>query len=176
MYTDRTKISLLAGWFKLSIQTNPWDCLPVHLVLVLPKLFCLKTCWNLLEQYSTLYFIFHCFLSVIPALSFAATLSLQAWMSVQTTTVAAPTSAGTRELVMSVTAPLATNSWIKRRVEVKRKKSAAELLIPWSREARPKGSDINQLNFICAILWLFCSRVLLTMAIFRSKENINMIH
>lgn len=63
MYTDRTKISLLAGWYKLSIQTNLWDCLPVRLVLVLPKLFCLKTCWNLLEQYSTLCFIFHCFLS-----------------------------------------------------------------------------------------------------------------
>lgn len=125
MYTDRTKISLLAGWFKLSIQTNPWDCLPVHLVLVLPKLFCLKTCWNLLEQYSTLCFIFHCFLFAIPALSSAATLSLQAWMSVQTTTVAAPTSARTRELVMSVTAPLATNSWIKRRVEVKRKKKCS---------------------------------------------------
>lgn len=61
MYTDmldRTKMSLLAGWLKLSIQTNPWDCLPVHLVLLLPKLFCLKTCWNLLEQCSTLCFIF----------------------------------------------------------------------------------------------------------------------
>jgi len=42
-------------------------------------------------------------------------------MSVQITMVAAPTSAGTGESVMSVTVPLDTNSWTKRPVEVKKK-------------------------------------------------------
>lgn len=43
-------------------------------------------------------------------------------MSVLTTMAAAPTSAGTGGLDMSVTVPLGTNSWIKRLVEVKKKK------------------------------------------------------
>lgn len=42
-------------------------------------------------------------------------------MSVQTTMVAVPTSAGTVESVMSVTVPLGTNSWTKRLVEVRKK-------------------------------------------------------
>lgn len=42
-------------------------------------------------------------------------------MSAQTTMAAAPTSAGTRKLAMSVTVPLGTNSWTKRHVEVKKK-------------------------------------------------------
>lgn len=47
-------------------------------------------------------------------------------MNALTTMAAAPTSAGTGELVMSVTVPLATNSWTKRLVEVKGEKKLCD--------------------------------------------------
>lgn len=60
-------------------------------------------------------------LSLSPSFLPTLPLFLQAWTNVQTTMVAAPTSAGTGESVTSVTVPRGTNSWTKRLVEVKKK-------------------------------------------------------
>lgn len=60
-------------------------------------------------------------------------------MSVQITMVAARTSAGTGELVMSVTVLLGTNSWTKRPVEVKNKKIYAAKLLALMQKTVSKG-------------------------------------
>lgn len=98
----------------LSLCSVLWLCL-IQAQLLFPKAY-----WSYVNNIHVL------FTSLPPPFPFLCpfcplSLVLQALTNVKTTMVAAPTSAGIGELVMSVTVLQGTNSWTKRLVEVKKR-------------------------------------------------------
>lgn len=93
-------------------------CWTHFVCFILSQLFCPKAClWSF---FNSPFFPPFPFVLVSFCPSSLLPVFLQAWTNVQTTMVAAPTSAGTEGLAMTATVPQGTNSWTKRLVEVKK--------------------------------------------------------